>query len=199
VVRGDEPTIAAAPGGFLAGYGQFPAAGRDGAPVQQRAPRAGVLIDATSGSTRSAHPAPEHFAAVVGGLAVYAGSNGDVRAVDLADGKTRWARPTGPPGARPVAVAGQPGAVYLLLRAPNQDGVVAGDSGALTVVLLDLGSGTLRLNREYRLTEPKCVTSGDGRRRCDNRPAGLLAGPGVLIVYEHPVSAGPVTWLGALG
>jgi hypothetical protein len=190
VVRGDEPSLLAAPGGFLVGYGQF----GEKAP----APRTGVVLDAASGTARASHPAPDRLAAVVGGTALYLGDQ--VRAVDLGTGGTLWTHSAGQlTGARPLAVAGQSGRGYLLLRMANPAGVVAGDAGLLRVVALDLDSGALDVDSAYSLSDPTCTTGGDGRRRCDVRPAGILAGPGVVVVYEQPVRTAPKAWLGGLG
>jgi outer membrane protein assembly factor BamB len=186
VVRGDEPAIAAAGDGFLVRYGQFPAA-------NVKAPRTAVVLDATTGSTRASHPAPERIASVVGNTVLYLAS--DARAVDLSTGATRWTRRVGQAtGGGPVAISAASGTdVYVLMRAANPDGVTAGDAGDLRLLALDAGSGDLLSDHAYSLTEATCTTGGDGQRRCDRRQAGLLVTAGTVVLYEQPVRTAPAT------
>jgi outer membrane protein assembly factor BamB len=198
LARGDDPSVAATGVGFLVGYGQFARTTVDGSRVPLRAPRAGVLLDIATGAVRASHEAPGRLTAVLGDTALYLGAETAV-AVDVTNGATRWTKPLGALAeGRPLAAAGLDGIGYLLLRGPRTDGAVAGDSGPLRLISVDLRSGDIRLDRTLPLGDPNCATGQDGQPRCDTRPAGLVIGPGVAIVYQQPEHAAPTTDLAAL-
>lgn len=197
LARGDDPSVAATGGGFLVGYGQFPRTALDGSPVLLRAPRAGAVLDATSGAVRASYQAPGRFAAVLPNTALYLGDQ--AVAVDVTSGETRWTKPLSVlREGQPLAAAGLDGTGYLLLRGPGTDATVAGDSGPLRLVSIDLASGEVRLDRTFPLGDPNCATGGNGQRSCDTRPAGLVIGPGLVIVYQQPAHAAPTADLAAL-